>query len=122
VFVPKLERVDDSEELGEVSSSRSGVRERQTDDLLGVDDKDGSDSEWDTLLVDIGLVEVVEHAIESGDFSAFIGDDWEIEAGSVGVQGVNVLDPAGVRVDIVGGKADQLDTSRLKVGVRESNS
>jgi hypothetical protein len=74
-------------------------------------DKDGSDSEGDTLLVNISLVEVVEHAVEGRDLSALVGDDREVELGSLGVQVVNVLDPAGVRVDVIGRETDQLEVS-----------
>lgn len=62
VLVARLERVDDAEHLGRVAARRGGVREDETDRLLGVDDEDGADGESNALGVDVGRVLVVEPA------------------------------------------------------------
>lgn len=59
MLVASLERVDDSEDLGGVATSRSWVREDGADGLLGVDDEDGADGESNALGVDVGGVLVV---------------------------------------------------------------
>lgn len=65
-------------------------------------DEDGSDGEWDTLLVHIGLVLLVQHSIELRNLSVLIGNDGEVESWSVGVQSVDIFDPSGVGFDVVG--------------------
>lgn len=77
-------------------------------------DEDGPDGEGQTFLVDVGLVEVVEHTVGGSDASVLVTDDGEVELSTGEV--VNVLDPAVVRVDVVGGKTDQLRLNQLEVG------
>lgn len=60
VGITGLQRVDNAENLGGVTASRGRVGEDETDGLLWVDDEDGSDSECDTLRIDVGGVLVVK--------------------------------------------------------------
>lgn len=60
MLVASLERVDNAQNLGGVTASAGGVREDGADGLLGVDDKDGADSESNALGVDVGGVLVVD--------------------------------------------------------------
>jgi len=59
-------------------------------------DKDSPDGEWHPLLVDVRLVEIVEHAIERRDFAALVPNDGKVESGTGGGEGVDVFHPAGV--------------------------
>ena len=61
-----------------------------------------------TLLVNVCLVEVVEHPVEHRDLAALVPYDGKVEGGCRGGKGVDVLDPAGVRGDIVCGQSDEL--------------
>ena len=61
------------------------------------------------LLVNVGLVELVEHPVKSCDLSRLIGNDREVYgrlAGSGKV--VDVLDPTSVRLGVVGRQTDEL--------------
>lgn len=60
VLVAGLQRVDDTEDLDAVATSRGRVGQDSADGLLGVDNEDGADGERDALLVDVGSVLVVE--------------------------------------------------------------
>lgn len=60
VLVAGLEGVDDAEDLGGVAAGGGGVGEDGADGLLGVDEVDGSDSEGNTLLIDVGSILLVD--------------------------------------------------------------
>jgi len=109
VLVAGLQAVDDTEDFSCVSAGGGWVGEDETDDLLWVDDKDGTDGEGDSLGVDVGSILVINHVIKKGNLTLLVTNDWELEFG-LG-QLVDVLDPAIVRVDGVGGKTNQLDTT-----------
>ena len=57
-----------------VATNNSRVGNSQTNDLLGVDNEDGTDSEWKTLLINVGGVLIVEHVIQIGDFALLVCD------------------------------------------------
>lgn len=63
----------------EVPAGGSGVGQQQSDGLLGVDDVDGSDGEWDSLGVLVGGILLIQHVVEGGDLSVGVGDDGELE-------------------------------------------
>jgi hypothetical protein len=73
------------------------------EDIIGgrPTDEDGPDGEGETLLVDVGLVQVVEHAVQGRNVSVLVTDNGELEVSTSEV--VYVLDPSVVRVDVVGG-------------------
>jgi hypothetical protein len=60
VLVTSLERVNTAENLGSVTSGRGGIREDETDGLLGIDYEDGANGESDALGIDICGVLVVD--------------------------------------------------------------
>ena len=64
-------------------------------------DKDGPDGERQTLLVDIGLVLVIEHTVKFRDVSVLITNNWEFKVTTSEV--INVLDPSVVGVYVVCG-------------------
>lgn len=81
---------------------------------------------------------MVQHAVQLGDLSVLVADNGEIELGAIRLKLVDVLDPALVRGDVVGGQADELerrvsagrsraegethlDASGLEVGVGEGD-
>jgi len=76
-LVGSLERVDNSKNLGAVSASACRVHHRQTDLLLGVDDKDGADREGNALLGCVVEILLVDHVIQEGNLSVVVGDDGE---------------------------------------------
>lgn len=99
VLVTDLQRVDYTQNLLEVTSSGSWVLDLQSDDLLWVNDKDGSHCEWNSLCVDVGWVQGVQHVIFRGDFSVLVTDDWEGYLVLGNFQ--DVLDPFVVRGNVV---------------------
>lgn len=54
MLVTELKRVDNTKDLIKVTASGSGVAQDETDGLLGIDDEDGTDSEGDTLGINVG--------------------------------------------------------------------
>jgi len=70
-------------------------------------DEDRSDGKRQSLLIDVGAVLLVEHAVQLGNLSALVGDDGEIKRGPAG-EVVDVLDPAGVGLGVVGGETNEL--------------
>ena len=66
--------VDDPQDFVKVATSGGRVRNGQTDDLLGVDDKHRSDGERNTLGVNVGSILVVQHIVQGGDLTFLIGD------------------------------------------------
>jgi len=109
VLVAGLEGIDNSENLGGVASSGSGVGKDEADGLLGVDDEDGTDSESNTLGINVGGVLVVEHVICVRNLAVLVANDWEVQLAAVNL--IDILNPSSVRLDRVGGKTDQLDAA-----------
>ena len=60
VLVTRLQRVHHAEHFGSVATCGGGVRENETDGLLGVDDEDGADGEGNALGVDVGGILVID--------------------------------------------------------------
>lgn len=123
VLVAGLEGVDDAEDLGGVAAGGGRVGEDGADLLVGVNEEDGADGEGNALLVDVGGVLVVDpgipmlastltysrgvldlHVVGEGDLALLVANDGEadIAAGDLS----NVLDPAVVGLDGVGGEAN----------------
>jgi len=109
VLVASLERVDDSEDLGGVTAGRGWVGEDETDGLLGVNDEDGTDGERNALGVNVGGILVVKHVIGICDLAVLVADDGEVQRAAGNL--IDILDPSSVRLDGVGGQADQLDAA-----------
>lgn len=118
LLVGGLESLDDTENLGGVAASGGRIGKSETDLLGGVDDEDGTDSEGEALLVNVGDVLVVKHVIKIGDLAVVVGNDGEGKVGVVDL--VDVLDPGVVGVDSVGAQSNELDAEgselRLELG------
>lgn len=71
-------------------------------------DEDGPDGKRHPLLVDVGLVELVEHAVQRRHVPVLVPDDGEIEIRAGGGEGVDVFYPVVVGSNVVGGEADEL--------------
>jgi hypothetical protein len=69
-------------------------------------DKDGPDGKRQTLLIDIGLILVIEHTVKLRNVSVLITNDWEFKVTTSEV--INVLDPSVVGVYVVCGETDEL--------------
>jgi hypothetical protein len=136
VLVPRLQAVEDTEDLGRVTTSGRGVGEDEADRLLGVDDEDGADGEGDALAVDVGRVLVVDpgtrvrrvscmrkcpdlHVVRQRNLALLVADDGELQLAAADL--IDVLDPAIVRVDRVGGETDELCAAagELRLELRE---
>ena len=65
-----------------------------------------------------GKIDFYLHIIEVGDFSLLITYDWEAQLAARDL--VDILDPSSVRLDGVGGKTDQLDTTLGELGLELS--
>ena len=123
MLLASLKGLNHSENLLERSANSSWVRDRSSDLLLGVDDEDGSDSKWQTLVVDVGRVKRVEHvvlgAVEknshmsnaeppgtssaecySRNLSVLVANDGVVNGGATDL--VDVLDPSVVGLNVVG--------------------
>ena len=118
MFVGKLKQVNDTEDLLRVTARAGGVVNNRADDLLEIDEKDGSDGQCHALAVDVDGVLIVDHVVQVSDLSGFVGDDGERKVGFGDI--VDVLDPFLVRVEGVGTQTNELDTAlgefRLEFG------
>lgn len=120
VLVTGLQGVQHSQDLGSVSTSRSGVSQDQSDLLGGVDDEHRSDGELHTLVVDIGGVLVVDHVVQVSNLSLRVGDNGELQGGASDL--INVLDPSLVRLGAIGRQANELGVSLLKLRLQLGES
>lgn len=139
MLVTSLQGVDNPQDLSSITTGRSGVRENETDGLLGVNNEDRADGERNALGVDVGGVLVVDpiyreisigrdiariyvvqnlHVIGVGDLPVLITNDGELEVGSGDL--INVLDPFTVGLDGVCRQTDELNATfselRLELG------
>jgi hypothetical protein len=121
VFVSQLKRVNDTEDFLRVTTGTGGVIDDCADDLLGIDEEDGSDSQGHALAVDVGGVLVIDHVVQVGYLAGLVGNDGEGET-RLG-HFVDILDPFLVRVESVGTQADELDIALGELGLefRESS-
>jgi hypothetical protein len=118
MFVRELERVNDTEDFLRVTTGAGGVVDDGADDFLGIDEEDGSDSQCHSLAVNVGGILIVDHVVQVGDLSGFVGDDGERKVGFGDI--VDILDPFLVRVEGVGTQTNEFNTAlgkfRLKLG------
>lgn len=120
VLVGGLEGINHTENLGGVTASGGGVGHDQTDLLGRVNNENGTDSESDAFLVDVGSVLVVNHIVQVGNLAAGVGNDGEGELGAIDL--VDVLDPGLVGVGAIGAKTNQLDIAGSELGLELSES
>ncbi len=74
MFISQLKRVDNAKDLIERTSDLSRVRHGETNDLFGVDDKDGSNGEGLTFRIDVCGVDGIEHVIQGGNLAIRVRD------------------------------------------------
>jgi len=115
VLVVQLKRVNDTEDFLRVTAGAGGVVDDCADDLLGIDEEDGSDGQGHALAVDVGGILVVDHVVQVGHLARLVGDDGEREVRLGDL--VDVLDPFLVRVEGVGTQPNELDTSLVELGL-----
>ena len=115
VLVIQLKRVNDTEDFLRVTAGAGGVVDDCADDLLGIDEEDGSDGQGHALAVDVGGILVVDHVVQVGHLARLVGDDGEREVRLGDL--VDVLDPFLVRVEGVGTQPNELDTSLVELGL-----
>lgn len=115
VLVSSLQGVEDAQYLGGVAASGGRVGKDETDGLLGVDDKDTADREGDALGVDIGLILVVDHVVQVGDFAALVANDGKLEVAPRDL--IDVLDPSSMALDGISGEANELCATLCELGL-----
>ena len=109
VLVASLERIDYTENLGGIASSRGRIGHDETNSLLGVDDEDASNGKGNAFLVHVCGILVVQHIVQIRYLPFLITNDWEFELAPRDL--VNVRNPTAMAVDGVGRETDQLDTT-----------
>jgi hypothetical protein len=58
---------------------------------------------------------VVDHVVQVGDLALGVGDDGELQLGAGDL--IDILDPAVVRLNVVGAQTDELDTASSELGL-----
>lgn len=99
-LISGLERVNNTENLSCVTSSRGRVGHDQADLLGRVDDEHGADGEGDALAVHILQILSIDHVVEEGDLALSICDNGELDLSRGDF--VDVLDPLLVGIKCVG--------------------
>ena len=118
MLIPGLQAINHPQYLRRVPPRARWIAQNQTNRLLWVDDVYAPDRQRHALGVHIGRILVVDHVIQQGDFALLVANDGElkIRAGNF----IDVFNPAVVRIDRVGGQADQFDIAlgefRLEFG------
>ena len=129
MLIASLERIDDTQDLSRVATSRGGVRKDGADGLLGVDDEHTADGESNALGVDIRSVLVIDptsssaknldslsrslHVIGQSHFALLVTNDGKGEVATRNL--VDILDPASMGLDGIGRETNQLDTTLLEL-------
>jgi len=117
MLITELERIDDPNNLVEVSTGRSGVSNRQADNLLRVNHKDRADSERKALRITIRGILLILHVVERRDLPVLVGNDRELHVSraSLGSILVDIFDPFVVFFQSVCGNTDEFDVALSEV-------
>lgn len=115
VLVGDKQGIHDTEQLSCAATGRGRIRLDEADHLVGIDDKYRPDRVGDAAGADVGDVLVVEHIISMGNLAILIANDRQCQrtASDLG----NVVDPSIVRLNRIGGQADQLDAALGEFGL-----
>lgn len=139
VLVGDKQGIHDTEQLSCAATGRGRIRLDEADHLVGIDDKHRPDRVGDAGGADVGDVLVVEpvprrtllvssqqwaadekgrdplHIISMGNLAILIANDRKCQrtASDLG----NVVDPSIVRLNRIGGQADQLDAALGEFGL-----
>jgi len=117
VFVTQLEGIDHSDDLVKRTAGLGRVGDGEADDLLGIDHEDGSDGEGNTLRIDVGGINGIQHVVDGSDFTIGIGNDGELDVSWANFRAnfVDILDPVLMRTEVVGRETNDFDISSSKV-------
>lgn len=117
VFIAKLQRVYNTENLIKVSSSRSWISNGQTNDFLGINHEYSADREGKTLCITVSRILLIEHIIEGGDFPVLVGNDGELHVGwsVTRAEVVDIFDPLVVVFEAIGRYSNEFDIALSKV-------
>lgn len=119
VLITQLKRVNDTQDFIKVTTSRGRVRQDQTDGLLGVNDEHGANSEWNTLVVNVGGILMIQHVIKSSDLAISISNDGEVELNVANI--VDISNPLFVITELVGRKTNDIDITSIPFILESSN-
>lgn len=117
VFIAKLQRVYNTENLIKVSSGRSRISNGQANDFLGINHEYSTDRKGKTLCVTVGRILLIKHIIEGGDFPVLVGNDGELHVGwSVSsTEVVDIFDPLAVVSEAIGRNSNEFNIALSKV-------
>ncbi len=101
LFVTELKCLDASNNLVCVSANAGRVVEGEHELVFGVDDKDGSNSEWEVLVI---TGSGINHAISGTDGSVRISNNGELDLDFVLAVSNDILEPFVVGLDGIDGK------------------
>lgn len=101
LFVTELKRLDTSNNLVRVSANAGRVVEGEHELIFGVDDKDGSNGEWEVLVI---AGAGINHAVRGTDGSVRISNNRELDLDFVLTVSNDVLEPFVVGLDRIDGK------------------
>ena len=102
----ELKRVNTTNNFEKVATGTGGVRHHERNGSVRLDDKDTTDGQGHALGILVGLIQDSELR---GRFSCWITKERELDLATR--HDLNVLDPFGVGLGIVTGKAAELDTT-----------
>jgi len=117
VFIAKLQRVYNTENLIKVSSSRGRISKSQANDFLGINHEYSADRKGKTLCITVSRILLVKHIIEGGDFPVLVGNDGELHVGwSVSsAEVVDIFDPLVVVFEAIGRNSNEFNIALSKV-------
>lgn len=101
MLVPSLQRIYHTQYFGRIPPRRRRIRKYKTNGLLGINDENASDCKGNPLGVDIGRILMIQHIICIRNFALLVANDGEGQLASRNL--VNILDPAAMRLDCIGG-------------------
>lgn len=113
----ELERVDDAENLIEVTAGRCRVGDDSLHTLVGTNEVDGTDGEGHASSRDVGLV---NHAILEGNCVVLISNDGVPNLGLIDL--FDVLDPSTVALRRVNREGCDDDATALPLALETSNN
>lgn len=117
VFIAKLQRVYDTENLIKVSSGRSRICKGQANDFLGINHEYSTDRKGKTLCITVSRILLIKHIIEGGNFPVLVGNDGELHVGwSVSrAEVVDIFDPLAVVFEAIGRNSNEFNIALSKV-------
>ena len=112
MLITRLQTIQHTQNLGGIPTRRRRVAQNQANRLLRIDDENRANRKRNTFLIDIGGILVVQHIVQQRDLALLIAYYGKLEVATRNL--VDVLDPLLVRLDGVGGEADELCVAARK--------